>query len=167
MRISPRSNSDTKKKIKKILQIPADQRNFKAMMESKSRAPMLHLFNSSVFVLVILSFLLYVDQEALLRARAQRLEKLKAKRGEYDAEARKEGHDPHCVPPQILNPLQLPLLHQRIRSLFPQQTKKPSLWERGLQRRPPKSPSPKNLGLLSPQNLPNSRATKKTLAKSL
>ena len=40
-----------------------------------------------------------INKEALLRARAQRLEKLKAKRGEYDAEARKEGHDPHGVPP--------------------------------------------------------------------
>ena len=34
-----------------------------------------------------------------MRARAVRLEKLKARRGEYDAEARKEGHDPHGAPP--------------------------------------------------------------------
>ena len=40
-----------------------------------------------------------INKEALLKARAQRLEKLKAKRGEYDAEARKEGHDPLGVPP--------------------------------------------------------------------
>ena len=40
-----------------------------------------------------------INKEALLRSRAQRLEKLKAKRGEYDAEARKEGHEPHGVPP--------------------------------------------------------------------
>ena len=34
-----------------------------------------------------------------MKARAERLEKLKARRGEYDAEARKEGHDPRGAPP--------------------------------------------------------------------
>ena len=41
-----------------------------------------------------------INKEAPLKARAQRLEKLKAKRGEYDAEARKEGHDTLGVPPK-------------------------------------------------------------------
>ena len=40
-----------------------------------------------------------INKEALLRAREQRLEKLKVKRGEYDAEARKEGHDSRGAPP--------------------------------------------------------------------
>ena len=40
-----------------------------------------------------------INKEALLKASAQRLEKLKAKKGEYEAEARKEGHDPLGVPP--------------------------------------------------------------------
>ena len=40
-----------------------------------------------------------MDKEALLRVRTARLEKLKARRGEYDAEARKEGHDPRGAPP--------------------------------------------------------------------
>ena len=34
-----------------------------------------------------------------MKARAERLEKLKVRRGEYDAEARKEGHDPRGAPP--------------------------------------------------------------------
>ena len=108
-----------------------------------------------------------INKEALLRSRAQRLEKLKAKRGEYDAEARKEGHEPHGVPPQILNPLHLPLLNQKINKLFLLQTRRSSPWERGLQRRLSKSLPPRNQGPLNLQNLPKSRATKRTLARSL
>ena len=40
-----------------------------------------------------------MDKEALLRVRTARLEKLKTRRGKYDAEARKEGHDPRGAPP--------------------------------------------------------------------
>ena len=43
-----------------------------------------------------------------MRARAARLEKLKAKRGEYDAEARKEGHDPRGAPPPSSEPTTTP-----------------------------------------------------------
>ena len=43
-----------------------------------------------------------------MKARAARLEKLKAKRGEYDAEARKEGHDPRGAPPPNPEPTTTP-----------------------------------------------------------
>ena len=43
-----------------------------------------------------------------MKARAARLEKLKARRGEYDAEARKEGPDPRGVPPPIPEPTTTP-----------------------------------------------------------
>ena len=107
-----------------------------------------------------------INKEALLKARAQRLEKLKAKRGEYDAEARKEGHDPLGVPPQILKLFQLPLLNPKIKDLFLLQTRRSSLREKGRQKRPPKSLLPRNQGPLNLQNPPKSRAIKRTLARS-
>ena len=107
-----------------------------------------------------------INKEALLRARAQRLEKLKAKRGEYDAEARKEGHDPLGIPPQILKLFQLPLLNPKIKDLFLLQTRRSSLRVKGRQKRPPKSLPPRNQGPLSLQNPPKSRAIKRTLARS-
>ena len=108
-----------------------------------------------------------INKEALLKARAQRLEKLKAKRGEYDAEARKEGHDALGVPPpQILKLFQLPLLNPKIKNLFLLQTRKSSLREKGRQKRPPKSLPPRNQGPLSLQNPPKLRAIKRTLARS-
>ena len=39
------------------------------------------------------------DCDALNKARVERLAKLKAKRGEFDAEAAKEGHDARGAPP--------------------------------------------------------------------
>ena len=109
-----------------------------------------------------------INKEALLKARAQRLEKLKAKRGEYDAEARKEGHDPLGVPPpQILKLFQLPLLNPKIKNLFLLQTRRSPPRVKGRQKRPSKSLPPRNQGPLSLQNLPKSRAIKRTLARSL
>ena len=65
---------------------------------------------------------------------------------------------------QILSQLRLLLhdllIHQKTISLLPQQIKKSSHRGRDQRSRPPKSQSPKNRGLLSPQNLPKSKATK-------
>ena len=71
---------------------------------------------------------------------------------------------------QILSQLQLLLhdllIHRKTISLLPQLIKKSSHRGRDQRSRPPKSQSQKNRGLLSPQNLPISKATKRTLARS-
>ena len=107
-----------------------------------------------------------INKEALLKARAQRLEKLKAKRGSMTPRQGRKDMIRLASPPQILKLFQLPLLNPKIKDLFLLQTRRSSLREKGRQKRPPKSLLPRNQGPLNLQNPPKSRAIKRTLARS-
>lgn len=108
LNVSPKPNLDTEAKIRKILKIPAEERVFLSLMDSKSYIYLFMYIQAFLFFDNNIIFMAYSEKKVIPKLSERRLSpakieqfardhaaKIGPRRDGFEAEARKGGYDPN------------------------------------------------------------------------